>query len=503
AEIKAERVSGNSQHVVCLLYIRRLDSDPEIAEADNNSTVISKTPDLTMIRADKLLGGENAVFFEYDDADDEMTVHFPRSEKRTDSVIKNYLTGIDSRGGWTIHRDDIDIIRNSLLRALNGEEVAAKIRYRSIAAETVDFRTHRLTCLPVTGASSALYVVGALTDIDSEARIDQENALLNVRMRELPAVIFTDIFEIDTENDTIDRIVRTDTGYAPKKDAKKLSKYVSFIISSGIISPDAEIYYSSLIKEGFLEEKTRNGPFEFESQHRSRGETKYRNMHEVIMRLDRKHRFLLLRHELAALDRSREVKAEADQAEKKNELQKLVGLLQTKNTGSKDHNMHVSHITTILLEDLLTRRPQYGITPESIRAYAEAGFLHDIGKVTIPDDILETRGERSDEDRIKYEKHTINGAVLLDRVDSSKNGERLAACRDAALHHHERYDGAGYPERLRGAEISIGAQAVGLADAYDTILGKKCMKESMPHEKAVRYILDGECGAFNPHLLES
>ena len=99
--------------------------------------------------------------------------------------------------------------------------------------------------------------------------------------------------------------------------------------------------------------------------------------------------------------------------------------------------------------------------------------------------------------------HTINGAIIVDRMWSKGNKEMYVYSRDIVLHHHERYDGNGYPDGLVGDEISIGAQAVAIMDVYDALTSERVYKSSISHEDAVSMICEGKCGVFNPRLLES
>lgn len=101
------------------------------------------------------------------------------------------------------------------------------------------------------------------------------------------------------------------------------------------------------------------------------------------------------------------------------------------------------------------------------------------------------------------QRHTIDGAAIIDRLHMPDQKELKACIRDVVLHHHERYDGKGYPEGLKGDEIAIGVQVIALADAYDALVSERCYKRRYVSDEALRMILGGECGAFNPCLLES
>lgn len=98
--------------------------------------------------------------------------------------------------------------------------------------------------------------------------------------------------------------------------------------------------------------------------------------------------------------------------------------------------------------------------------------------------------------------HTIQGGFLLEKIPQLReNGVYHYAC-DIARHHHERWDGRGYPDGLKGDQISLWAQVVSLADVYDALSCKRVYKDAFPREIVLRMIRDGECGVFNPALLD-
>ena len=163
---------------------------------------------------------------------------------------------------------------------------------------------------------------------------------------------------------------------------------------------------------------------------------------------------------------------------------------------------HVRRIFTIT-ERLLTHTEMgRGLTPSEIQTIATAAIMHDVGKIAIPDYILGKPGKLTTEEFEIMKTHTTQGALLLERIPQLHGSDFYEYAHDIALHHHERWDGRGYPEGLKGDEISIGTQVVSLADVYDALSCKRCYKPALPREKVVSMITNGECGAFNPLLLE-
>lgn len=127
--------------------------------------------------------------------------------------------------------------------------------------------------------------------------------------------------------------------------------------------------------------------------------------------------------------------------------------------------------------------------------------LHDIGKIYVPESVLNKPGALTDEEWTLMKAHTVRGDELLQTLPVDQNEKLMVTAHEICRHHHERYDGRGYPDGLRGDEIPISAQAVSIADAYDALTSDRCYKKAFTHEKAVAMILNGECGMFNPFLL--
>jgi hypothetical protein len=128
--------------------------------------------------------------------------------------------------------------------------------------------------------------------------------------------------------------------------------------------------------------------------------------------------------------------------------------------------------------------------------------MHDIGKITIPDEILNKPGKLTKEEFDIMKQHSMNGAKMLDAIQFFKNEPLMKFAYDICRWHHERWDGRGYPDGLKGDEIPISAQVVSVADVYDALTSERCYKKAFSHEKALEMIRNNECGVFNPLLLE-
>ena len=191
---------------------------------------------------------------------------------------------------------------------------------------------------------------------------------------------------------------------------------------------------------------------------------------------------------------------------RENNTDMLVGVLshivEFRNGESGAHVRHIRIITELLLHRLLEISSQYPITAEQQDNIPLASALHDIGKIGIDEKILNKPGRLTPEEFELVKTHSMRGAEMLHDLDNFGEQPLLQTAYEITRWHHERWDGRGYPDGLKGDEIPISAQLVALADVYDALTSERCYKKAFSHEKAVQMILNGECGAFNPLLLQ-
>ena len=182
----------------------------------------------------------------------------------------------------------------------------------------------------------------------------------------------------------------------------------------------------------------------------------------------------------------------------------LSHIVEFRNGESGLHVLHIQVLTDMLLRHLVQKENNpYSISKEQIGLISIASALHDIGKITIPDEILNKPGRLTAEEFVVMKGHSMAGANMLEQLPFEQKNEPLVkTAYEICRWHHERYDGGGYPDGLKGEEIPISAQAVSLADVYDALTSERCYKDAYSHEKAIEMILAGQCGAFNPLLLE-
>lgn len=196
--------------------------------------------------------------------------------------------------------------------------------------------------------------------------------------------------------------------------------------------------------------------------------------------------------------------AQAEQIRETNE--KIVDVLGTvveyRNLESGEHIKRVKEFTNILAEKAAEKYPEYGLTPEKIAVIVAASPLHDIGKIAIKDSVLLKPGRLTDEEFEYMKTHTTKGCEILTQIAGTWSEEYAKISYEICRHHHERYDGKGYPDGLAGEDIPISAQLVSIADVYDALVSDRVYKKAIEKGKAYQMILDGECGTFSPRLIE-
>ena len=182
----------------------------------------------------------------------------------------------------------------------------------------------------------------------------------------------------------------------------------------------------------------------------------------------------------------------------------LSHIVEFRNGESGLHVLHIQTITEMLLRQLVQKENnRYALSKEQIRMITTASALHDIGKISIPDEILNKPGRLTAEEFAVIKGHSMAGANMLSELPLDQQEEPLVkTAYEICRWHHERYDGGGYPDGLKGEEIPVSAQVVALADVYDALTSERCYKDAYSHEKAIEMILAGQCGAFNPLMLE-
>ena len=190
--------------------------------------------------------------------------------------------------------------------------------------------------------------------------------------------------------------------------------------------------------------------------------------------------------------------------EKSNDLMIAIlsHIVEFRNGESGLHVLHINVLTGIILRHLVQKTDRYPLSQSEISLIVLASALHDIGKIAIPSEILNKPGRLTPEEFETMKSHSMEGASMLSALPFHQNEPLVKVAYGICRWHHERWDGRGYPDGIAGEDIPIAAQVVALADVYDALTSERCYKKAFSHDKAVQMILNGECGAFNPLLLE-
>lgn len=180
----------------------------------------------------------------------------------------------------------------------------------------------------------------------------------------------------------------------------------------------------------------------------------------------------------------------------------LSSVVEFRNGESGQHILHVQNLTDMLMRELLNITDKYHLTDEDLSMIPTVAALHDVGKISIPYHILNKPGRLTPDEFEIMQTHTTVGYDMLTHVDAYKENPLVVMASKVCRWHHERYDGKGYPDGLVGDDIPIAAQLVSIADVYDALTSERCYKTAYTHEKALSMINNGECGVFNPLLLQ-
>lgn len=215
----------------------------------------------------------------------------------------------------------------------------------------------------------------------------------------------------------------------------------------------------------------------------------YQNKHNMKLRLKQQ--------EKAILAQQREINDNNEFV-----IDALSSVIESRNAETGDHTKRIKNLTRIMLKYMMKNFPEYGLTKQQVDLITRASVLHDIGKIGIPDAILLKPGRLTDEEFEIMKSHTTIGCEILQKFYRNQTSEFDRYCYEICRHHHERWDGKGYPDHLAGDDIPISAQIVAIADVYDALISPRVYKNPYPKDVAYDMIMNGECGQFPPDVLE-
>lgn len=196
---------------------------------------------------------------------------------------------------------------------------------------------------------------------------------------------------------------------------------------------------------------------------------------------------------------------QAERLREKNEqiIDVMGTVVEYRNLESGEHIKRVKGFTRIIAEQAAKDYPEFRLTSHRIDVITAASAMHDIGKIAILDSVLLKPGRLTKEEYEHMKTHTTKGCELIDQIeDIWDDDEYRKTCYDICRHHHERYDGRGYPDGLSGEDIPLSAQLVSIADVYDALVGERVYKKAYSSDKAYEMIIGGECGVFSPKLID-
>jgi putative two-component system response regulator len=179
----------------------------------------------------------------------------------------------------------------------------------------------------------------------------------------------------------------------------------------------------------------------------------------------------------------------------------IATIVEFRSMESSYHLKRIKGFVRILALTAMNNYPELGLNPHMIDVITQASAMHDIGKISVPDSILLKPGRLTGEEFELMKSHTTRGSEIIEMLKEVQDKEYYEMCLDICRHHHERYDGKGYPDGLKGEENSIGAQLTALADVYDALVSDRVYKSAYPMDKAYEMIKNGECGVFSEKLM--
>lgn len=202
-------------------------------------------------------------------------------------------------------------------------------------------------------------------------------------------------------------------------------------------------------------------------------------------------------------EKNRLLEQQAEKLENLNtEIIEILGeIVESRNLESGEHIKRVKGFSRILAYKMMEFYPEYALTKETVEMIASASALHDIGKISIPDHILLKPGKLTNEEFDYMKLHTLKGCDILNSIKNVWGDKYSKLNYEICRHHHERYDGKGYPDNLKGDEIPVSAQIVSVADVYDALVSERVYKKAFSKEEAFEMIMEGKCGTFSPKLL--
>ncbi len=456
-------------------------------------------------RADLAMGATGNIRFEYDRKGDVLTVHYSSEKVQGQMLpyrVEHYCERI--REHEEIAAEDIDQVL-SVFKGGNREAVEIRMKYGS----STEYQWHRLRSKDIGAADGHTYIVGIIENISKEKSLENTNEQLLEQMGFMFQDSFQRLYVIDLKKDTC-QVIRLGDGRMQKRPmVRKLSRMVAAYTRTRIYPADLDNFHAKcmyLTSESAFT-KGRDEVY-FDIRVRDGLGPEFHWYTILIRRAQRDEgKLICLAKCVDEMKRQESLQRKyAEQIKYQRFSEQIIDSLGTlvefRDSDSGEHILRTKQLTKIMLTYLSEHDPEYGLTEDKIEKITMAAAMHDVGKISIPDAILNKPGRLTPEEFEIMKTHTTKGYDILNAIEIGQDNEFGCYCKEICRYHHERYDGRGYPDQLSGDDIPIWGQIVSVVDVYDALVSPRVYKPAYSHEQALRMIMNGECGSFNPKLLD-
>lgn len=456
------------------------------------------------VRADLAMGAAGNTRFEYDKRSDVLTMHRPSKEEQSRLIqynIEKCCENMSERGD--VHADDVEKLL-SVFEGGNRDAVEIRIKNQ----ETGDYCWNRVKCKDVDDSDGHSYIVGIIEDISREKSLESTNEELLEQMGLMFQDSFQRLYVVDLKQDTC-RVVRLGDEHRKKPMVRKLTRMIAAYERTRIFPTDLDNFRAKVmyLMSPSAFSKGREEVY-FDIRVRDGLGPDYHWYTILIRRAQHNEGELICLAKCVDELKEQEIlqRKYDDQVKYQKFSEKVIdslgALVEFRDSDSGEHIMRTKQLTKIVATYLAEYEPEYDLTPEKIEKITMAASMHDVGKISIPDAILNKPGRLTEEEFEVMKSHTTKGYDILNSIEVGQDDEFSTYCREICRYHHERYDGRGYPDHLAGDDIPIWGQIVSLVDVYDALVSPRVYKPPYSHAKALEMIKNGECGTFNPKLLK-
>ena len=453
-------------------------------------------------RADLAVGGIGILRYEYDKDEDTLKLYYQldASGELHEKLVEHYCEGIRERD--EVCPEDVERILSVFL----GEDKSTtEVRLKNNQMEHYNWYRMKSSC--ISDSAGKNYIVGIFENIEKERNLRYLNQNLQKQIEDVVRDSYKRIYVIDALVNKC-MIMFMDAEKYKRPIIMDLQKMITHFEKKRIHPEDLDNFRSKCIyisSEAAFKKKREE--IYFEMRVRDGYGPEY-HWYSLLIKpvTNEKQKFVCLIKCIDESKRQDELEQKIkEQIKYKKFSEKIIDslgiLVEFRDGDSGAHIMRTRQLTDILLNYLKEHVSIYDFTDEEIEKIATASAMHDVGKISIPDAILNKPGRFTPEEFDIMKLHTVKGYNILKKLDLGQDEKFNRYCLEICRWHHERFDGKGYPDQLKGDQIPIWSQIVGIVDVYDALVSPRVYKAAYTHEKAVEMIMNGECGNFNPDLL--